>query len=211
MKKFSLEEVHPSWAPFFSEHVDSINTILASLVSVDVTPKRDDIFRAFSIDLGKVKVVIFGQDPYPGAGVADGLAFSTSLSIPASLRNIFTEYSDDLHLPKPISGDLSSWARQGVLLLNRSLTTVVGERNAHVDDGWRSITLACAQYLGEREVVAILWGNYAQELSKYFSRAIVSSHPSPLSAYRGFFGSKPFSRANEMLITLGKEPIDWCL
>jgi uracil-DNA glycosylase len=211
VKKFSLDEVHPSWEQFFTGHIDAINEILASLPEESATPTRDRIFRAFSLDLEKIKVVIFGQDPYPGVGVADGLAFSSPLSIQASLRNIFTELSDDVKIAKPTSADLSPWAERGVLLLNRSLTTVVGERNAHVSEGWHSITLSCAQYLGERDVVAILWGSYAQQLSHLFNHSISSAHPSPLSAYRGFFGSKPFSRANKELISLGKEPVDWSL
>ncbi len=176
-----------------------------------ITPKKDEIFRAFALPLQEVKVVIFGQDPYPGIGVADGLAFSTSKAIPASLRNIFKELSSDIGCDIPVSGDLSRWATEGVLLLNRTLTTLEGQRNAHVESEWKEITRAVAQLLGERGVVAILWGSHAQELSHYFEYAISSPHPSPLSSYRGFFGSKPFSRANEVLISKGKTPIDWKL
>ncbi len=211
MNSFSLEEIHSSWHPFFSGHIETINQILSSLVDLLVTPKRNSIFRAFTIPLDEVKVVIFGQDPYPGIGVADGLAFSTSKAIPASLRNIFKELSNDIGCDIPVSGDLSRWATEGVLLLNRTLTTQEGERNAHVETEWKEITRAVAQLLGERGVVAILWGSHAQELSHYFEDAISSPHPSPLSSYRGFFGSKPFSRANEVLISQGKTPIDWKL
>ncbi len=211
MNSFSLEEIHSSWHPFFSGHIETINQILSSLVDLLVTPKRDSIFRAFTLPLEEVKVVIFGQDPYPGIGVADGLAFSTSKAIPASLRNIFKELSNDIGCDIPVSGDLSRWATEGVLLLNRTLTTLEGQRNAHVETEWKEITRAVAQLLGERGVVAILWGSHAQELSHYFEDAISSPHPSPLSSYRGFFGSKPFSRANEVLISQGKTPIDWKL
>ncbi len=211
MNSFSLEEIHSSWHPFFSGQIATINQILSSLVALLVTPKRDSIFRAFTLPLDEVKVVIFGQDPYPGIGVADGLAFSTSKAIPASLRNIFKELSSDIGCDIPVSGDLSRWATEGVLLLNRTLTTLEGQRNAHVETEWKEITRAVAQLLGERGVVAILWGSHAQELSHYFEDAISSPHPSPLSSYRGFFGSKPFSRANEVLISKGKTPIDWKL
>ena len=211
MKSFSLEEIHSSWHPFFSGHIETIDNILSSLDDLLVTPKRDNIFRAFTLPLDEVKVVIFGQDPYPGIGVADGLAFSTSKAIPASLRNIFKELSNDIGCDIPVSGDLSRWVTEGVLLLNRTLTTQEGERNAHVESEWKEITEAVAQYLGERVVVGILWGSHAQELSQYFKEAISSPHPSPLSSYRGFFGSKPFSRANEVLVSQGKTPIDWKL
>ena len=209
---FSLDEVHPSWRPFFSQHAQSIDEILTSLDSEAISPSRSDIFRAFSFPLSNVRVLLLGQDPYPGDGVADGLAFSSSAApIPASLRNIYKEYSEDLQLPIPKSADLSAWAMNGVLLLNRTLTTSVGERNAHLSKGWSSLTYAVAQYLAARDVVAILWGKSAGELAPLFKYRIESAHPSPLSARRGFFGSKPFSSANELLSQLGKTPIDWKL
>jgi uracil-DNA glycosylase len=155
-------------------------------------------------------VLILGQDPYPGEGVADGLAFSSAREkVPASLRNIFIEYSSDLGLPAPMSPDLSKWSERGVLLLNRTLTTTVGERNAHVSIGWRNFTYSVAEFLAQRDVIAILWGNGARELADLFDKKIESVHPSPLSARRGFFGSEPFSRANELLESAGREPIDW--
>jgi uracil-DNA glycosylase len=193
---FSLDEVHPSWRPFFSQHAQSIDAILSSLDSEAISPPRSDIFRAFIFPLDSVRVLIIGQDPYPGEGVADGLAFSSSAAaIPASLRNIYKEFSEDLHLPTPKGADLTSWAMNGVLLLNRTLTTAVGERNAHTAKGWSSFTYAVAQFLAAREVVAILWGRNAGELAPLFEYRIESAHPSPLSARRGFFGSKPFSSA----------------
>jgi uracil-DNA glycosylase len=143
-----------------------------------------------------------------------GLAFSVPTNvtqIPASLRNIFQELESDLGFGRPLSGDLTSWERSGVLLLNRVLTTRVGETAAHSNLGWQSITNHIARELGARGVIAILWGKSAQELSVYFSNYISSAHPSPLSAYRGFFGSKPFSRVNELLITQGRRPINWSL
>jgi uracil-DNA glycosylase len=209
---FSLDEVHSSWRPFFSQHAQSIDEILTSLDSEAMSPSRSNIFRAFSFPLGNVRVLLLGQDPYPGDGVADGLAFSSSAAlIPASLRNIYKEYSEDLQLPTPKSADLTAWAMNGVLLLNRTLTTSVGERNAHLSKGWGSLTYAVAQYLAARDVVAILWGKSAGELAPLFKYRIESAHPSPLSARRGFFGSQPFSSANELLSQLGKAPIDWKL
>lgn len=209
---FSLEEVDPSWRPFFSDHINSINEILSSLNYEEISPARENIFRAFTSPLDDVRVLILGQDPYPGIGVADGLAFSSPQSrIPASLRNIYKEYSEDLALPVPKSADLTTWAQRGVLLLNRTLTTSVGERNAHLARGWSAVTLSIAQMLADRDTVAILWGNNARELAPLFNYRIESVHPSPLSARRGFFGSRPFSSANKLLIKSGQEPIDWQL
>ena len=207
---FSLTEVDASWHPFFSEHLEKLDEILQSLQLEGSVPSRENIFRAFKAPLSEVKVLIIGQDPYPGEGVADGLAFSSEREkIPASLRNIFIEYSSDLGLPAPMSPDLSKWSERGVLLLNRTLTTTVGERNAHVSIGWRNFTYSVAAFLAQRDVIAILWGNGARELADLFDKKIESVHPSPLSARRGFFGSKPFSRANELLKSAGREPIDW--
>ena len=145
--------------------------------------------------------------------MADGLAFSTPPGnpIPASLRNIFKEYVADLGFPAPQSSDLSKWSTRGIMLLNRTLTTIVGERNAHVTQGWREFTSDVASVLAEQKVVAILWGNNARELAPLFEAKIESAHPSPLSARRGFFGSRPFTRVNEYLLEQGLEPIDWQL
>lgn len=211
---FSLDEVHESWHPLFSQHLTELNQILSEIEKLEIAPTRAQVFRAFRTPRENVKVLIVGQDPYPTPGRADGLAFSVSNSagaLPASLRNIFREYSDDLGLASPRSGDLSAWSEQGVMLLNRSLTTVVGERNAHVKLGWKEFTDTVAQDLGALNVIAILWGAHAQELSSYFTHTVESVHPSPLSAYRGFFGSKPFSKVNELLVSRGSIPIDWKL
>jgi uracil-DNA glycosylase len=211
--QFSFSEVDSSWAPFFQDHLDQVESILSELPPYEFTPSRESLFRSFRQPVDRIQVVIFGQDPYPGEGVADGLAFSSPPGnpIPASLRNIFSEYSADLNLPTPTSPDLSPWSERGVMLLNRTLTTAVGERNAHVGLQWKEITFSVAQFLGERSVVAILWGNYAKELAPQFEYFIESAHPSPLSAYRGFFGSKPFSRCNEILLEKNEKPIDWKL
>jgi uracil-DNA glycosylase len=206
--------VHDSWLRLLDPVAPEIEIILKKITNEDIAPRREEIFRAFDIDLEKVRVVIFGQDPYPTKGNAMGLAFSvpeTVTPIPSSLRNIFKELESDLGFEKPVSGDLTAWERSGVLLLNRVLTTRVGETGAHLDLGWQHITNHIARELGARGVIAILWGKSAQELSGNFIKHISSPHPSPLSAYRGFFGSKPFSRANELLVAQGKEPIDWSL
>ena len=206
--------MHASWLRLLEPVAPDIEKILAKIADEDIAPPREEIFRAFDIDLEEVQVVIFGQDPYPTKGNAMGLAFSVPTNvthIPASLRNIFQELENDLGLRRPLSGDLTSWERSGVLLLNRVLTTRVGEPAAHSNLGWQNITNHIARELGARGVIAILWGKSAQELAEYFSNYISSAHPSPLSAYRGFFGSKPFSRVNELLITQGRSPVNWSL
>ena len=208
-----VERVHSSWLPLFEQELELLNTIFAAISSESLTPTLDRIFRAFEYPLADVRVVIFGQDPYPGLGIADGLAFSSfpNQPIPASLRNIFKEYEGDVGLPAPKNPDLSKWSEDGVMLLNRSLSTSEGERNAHVSIGWRKFTIEVARVLAEREVVAILWGNNARELAPLFKYRIESAHPSPLSAHRGFFKSRPFTAANKMLMDLGRTPIDWNL
>jgi uracil-DNA glycosylase len=185
-----------------------------SLVDEECAPPKDSIFAAFQSDLATVRCVIVGQDPYPTVGNAMGLAFSINPNvekIPASLKNIFTELESDQGIPTPVTGDLSPWVSSGVLLLNRVLTTRVGESNAHANLGWQTITDHIARELGKRNVVAILWGQQAQELSEFFPLRVKGVHPSPLSAYRGFFGSCPFSQVNELLISTGRPPIDWSL
>jgi uracil-DNA glycosylase len=157
-----------------------------------------------------------GQDPYPTPGYATGLAFSVNPEItklPASLKNIFTEYVSDTGFSYPINGDLSDWANNGVALLNSSLTLNLKDKAGHLDIGWQRITAAALDILANRGCVAILWGSHAQKMGSIFAAEskVQSVHPSPLSAYRGFFGSKPFSRSNEILISSGQAPIDWRL
>ena len=209
---FSLDEVEGSWRPFFKEHLESINAILDT-INEPFEPPREKIFRSFTQPLDQIRVLILGQDPYPGEGVADGLAFSSSSDnpIPASLRNIFKEYSTDLDLPIPRSPDLTPWSQRGVMLLNRTLTTAAGSSNAHLSTGWSQFTGEVAKLLSARGVVAILWGNNARELAPLFEYVIESVHPSPLSARKGFFSSKPFTRANDLLVQQGRAPIDWKL
>lgn len=212
LMKLQSSDYHPSWALFFNDHLTLVNRALSSIADSSFTPQREDIFRAFKTPLNEIRVVIFGQDPYPGIGVADGLAFSSrGATIPASLKNIFKEYSSDLALPSPAKADLSQWSKGGVMLLNRTLTTSIGERNSHLETEWRDFTYEVANYLAKRDVIAILWGNYAKELAPLFRRTIESVHPSPLSARKGFFGSQPFSRVNAMLQESGEIGINWRL
>lgn len=206
--------VHSSWGPTLDPHKDSINRILKSLEGHSLAPKMHQIFAAIELPLSDVKCVIVGQDPYPTEGNAHGLAFSVSREvkkIPASLQNIFKELNSDLGIAIPSHGNLEGWRKQGVLLLNRVLTTEVGLSNAHHDLGWQEITSAIAQAAADQGAIAILWGKQAEELAPLFRDSVISVHPSPLSAYRGFFGSKPFSRVNEILQIQGRTPIDWRL
>ncbi len=206
--------MHSSWTPILEPHRPLIDSILNSLKDEEIAPPQDLIFAALSMDVADVKCVIVGQDPYPTRGNAHGLAFSVPKSvskIPASLKNIFIELESDLGIGIPTNGDLSPWVSQGVLLLNRVLTTRVGRSDAHKDLGWQVITETIAELAAKQSAVAILWGKQAQELRDVFSLKVESVHPSPLSAYRGFFGSKPFSQVNAMLKSTHRAEIDWSL
>ncbi|QVK21729.1 uracil-DNA glycosylase [Mycoplasmatota bacterium] len=181
-----------------------------------VYPKREDLFNAFKCK--DVKVVILGQDPYHNPNQAHGLAFSVNdhIKTPPSLRNIFKELADDIGHNIPMSGNLSKWVDEGVLLLNTTLSVRKNQPNSHKNIGWMTFTDNVIKYLSDRNdsIVFILWGNNARSKKKLIDErhlVIESSHPSPLSASRGFFQSKPFSRANEFLINNGKESVEWCL
>lgn len=183
-----------------------------------IYPGAYDIFNALHYTAYRdVKVLILGQDPYHGPNQAHGLAFSVQpgVRIPPSLRNMYKELHDDLGCYIPNNGYLKKWADEGVLLLNTSLTVRAGEANSHRNIGWEIFTDHIVKLLNEREspVVFILWGNNAKSKERYITNRqhniIKSVHPSPLSASRGFFGSKPFSKTNEFLKSIGKEPIDW--
>jgi uracil-DNA glycosylase len=209
-----FKQLHSDWQSALADLQPHIESIECSLDKSNIAPDLDNVFRALTTPISSIRVVIFGQDPYPTAGVAHGLAFSAikpGERIPASLQNIFTELSDDCGNVLRIKTDLSDWAQQGVLLLNRILTTSVGSSLSHSKLDWERVTDRVAQVLGERDVVAICWGRYAQEVSQFFREEwlISSVHPSPLSAYRGFFGSKPFSKANGILKKNGITPINW--
>lgn len=185
-------------------------------------PAGPNVLRAFTFPFDAVRVLIVGQDPYPTPGHAVGLSFSVAPDVqplPRSLANIFTEYAADLGYPQPSSGDLTAWAQRGVMLLNRVLTVRPGAPASHRGKGWEAVTECAIGALVARDqpLVAILWGRDAATLKPMLAQgqghcvAIESPHPSPLSASRGFFGSRPFSRANELLAGMGAEPIDWRL
>ena len=185
---------------------------------VSVFPEEKNVFRALELTpFESVKVVILGQDPYHGFGQAHGLSFSVQkgIPLPPSLRNIYKELQEDLGGELPTEGDLSHWAKQGVLLLNTVLTVEEGNANSHKGMGWERLTNRLIESLNElnHPVIFILWGKPAQDKEKLITNPshviLKSPHPSPLSAYRGFFGSKPFSRINDILIQQGQIPIRW--
>jgi uracil-DNA glycosylase len=185
-----------------------------------VYPEREDVFNAFErTPFDKVKVVLIGQDPYHGEGEAHGLSFSVPAAVrkPPSLVNMLKELKHDLGCEIPASGDLTPWAERGVLLLNTTLTVRANQANSHKGRGWEPFTTAIVDVLNDREkpVVFLLWGSSAKKFAVRIDterHGIVQGvHPSPLSAHRGFFGSRPFSAVNNELKKLGQEPIDWCL
>lgn len=185
-----------------------------------IYPPREEVGSAFRLTpYDAVKVVILGQDPYHGPGQAHGLSFSVKpgVKIPPSLRNMFKELEDDLGCPIPSHGYLEKWAKQGVLLLNTVLTVRAGEANSHKGMGWERFTDTVIQTLSEREkqIIFVLWGKPAQAKLKLIDRTkhyiIQSTHPSPLSAHRGFLGSRPYSQINEQLVSMNEKPIDFCL
>ena len=213
--------VHPSWLPALDALSDEISSIQDFLDAETKSgrnwlPAPENVLRAFAQPLDRVKVVILGQDPYPTPGHSSGLAFSVApgIALPRTLSNIFSELQSDLGVNAPMSGDLTPWSRQGVLLLNSVLTVQSGATGSHRGKGWEQVTGAALNALKSRPSgapVAILWGKAAQQCGGDFDpRGVISSpHPSPLSAHRGFWGSKPFSRANDLLIQAGIAPIEW--
>ena len=201
--------------PYFEELVSFVKQEYAS---GEIFPAGRNIFRAFDkCPFDKLKVVIIGQDPYHGEGQANGLCFSVNegTPFPPSLKNIFKEVSDDIGTPIPTSGELDRWAEQGVLLLNSVLTVRAHNAASHAGRGWERFTDAVVKAIAERKqgVVYMLWGSYAQRKGSIADSKqnliLHAVHPSPLSAYRGFFGCKHFSQANKYLISIGKEPIVW--
>ena len=210
------DQLHPGWRDLLKGSLDLLDQIELELKETSFLPQHQDVMKCLSFNPSEAKVLILGQDPYPNSDDAMGLAFSTARrdgKLPASLKNIYRELVDDLDIPHPTSGDLSPWCKQGVLLLNRILTCAEGESNSHRNIGWREFTDQVVSVLAQQGVVAILWGANAQEVEHHFPKSdrISSVHPSPLSAYRGFFGSKPFSRANQVLVGKGRQPIDWSI
>ena len=201
--------------PYFEELVSFVKQEYAS---GEVFPAGRNIFRAFDkCPFEKLKVVIIGQDPYHGDGQANGLCFSVNEGVPfpPSLKNIFKEVSDDIGTPIPRSGELDRWAEQGVLMLNAVLTVRAHNAASHAGHGWERFTDAVVKAIAERKqgVVYMLWGSYAQRKGAIAdpkqNLILHAVHPSPLSAYRGFFGCKHFSQANNYLISIGREPIEW--
>lgn len=221
------ELVEPGWARALEPVADDVTRMGEFLRSElaagrSYLPAGPNVLRAFTFPFDQVRVLIVGQDPYPTPGHAVGLSFSVAPEVrplPRSLSNIFTEYSSDLGYPQPSNGDLSPWSQQGVVLLNRVLTVRPGTPASHRGKGWEAVTECAIRALVARDqpLVAILWGRDAATLKPMLAEGasrvgtIESVHPSPLSASRGFFGSRPFGRANELLTQLGAEPIDWRL
>lgn len=218
--------IHPSWKRALAEEFSKpYFKALADFLQIEygcetVYPPAADIFRALNTTpLDNVKVVILGQDPYHGPGQANGLSFSVApgIQIPPSLRNIFKEIQSDLNLSPPDSGDLEPWARQGVLLLNATLTVRAHEAGSHQKKGWEEFTDAVIRAVNEEceNVVFMLWGSYARKKGAFADRekhlVLESPHPSPLSAHRGFLGNRHFSQANTFLSERDVETIDWRL
>ncbi|MFM6980888.1 MAG: uracil-DNA glycosylase [Micrococcales bacterium] len=211
-----FEQMHPTWQSALAGHKIALTNFEAELAKLEeLSPEKKWVMAAFEADPSQTKVVILGQDPYPTAGAAIGHAFAVSQStkLPASLKNIERELKSDLgvSLSDP---ELSHWRSQGVWLLNTCLTTLENRPNAHSKIGWQAFTEAALSYLTAHQPVVILaWGKPANDLANRVSNSqtsiVSSAHPSPLSAHRGFLGSKPFSRANEALQSLGHSPIDW--
>lgn len=215
--------MHESWKPILQAEFDQpyfkeLSKFLhEAYATKTIFPPKRQVFSAFSTNLDDIKVVIIGQDPYHGPRQANGLAFSVSpgVQIPPSLQNIFKEIQSDIGTPIPSSGDLTRWAKQGVMLLNNTLTVEAHMAGSHRGKGWETFTENIIRYLNANRphLVFILWGRDARskkamiDQSKHF--VIESAHPSPLSAYHGFFGSKPFSRCNAKLSEWGMEEIIW--
>lgn len=217
-------KIEPSWnkllaaewdKPYFKDLTDFVRQ---EYRNTTVYPPASKIFAAFdACPVNEVKVVILGQDPYHGPGQANGLCFSVAdnVAIPRSLINIFKEIHDDTGTPLPPNGDLSRWARQGVLLLNATLTVRAHAAGSHQGHGWEQLTDAAIKQLNDHRsgLVFILWGSYAARKGEFIDRTkhlvLTSPHPSPLSASRGFFGNHHFSKANQYLIAQGLTPIEW--
>ncbi len=216
-----FESMHPGWQAMLADQQSLLEFLESRLqssqdASGDIAPPMHQVMRAFENDPTQVRVLLVGQDPYPSPGHAVGLAFAVSPEtrpLPRSLQNMMKELATDLPGCSN-GGDISRWQDQGVMLLNRHLTVAVGQAGSHSKFGWNEFTDAVIRALAatqQAKLVALLWGNHAQTLAPMLCGATIlrAVHPSPLSASRGFFGSKPFSGANVALKNLGLEPIDW--
>lgn len=222
-KNYSLN-INKNWHDYLIDYVnfDELKKVITYLNSeinngLEIFPKEDMLFNAYNLcALSDVKVVIFGQDPYPKKGQADGLSFSSNFDneIPKSLVNIFKEIESDLGIINT-SPELKNWAHQGVLLLNRYLSVEEGKPQSHSSIGWDNLTIATIKLLNDKRqnIVYLLWGNESKKLAEFINDeqnlVLISPHPSPLSAYRGFLGCKHFSKANNYLKSYNKEPINW--
>jgi len=217
------ELVEPGWAKAL-EPVEGQVAAMGDFLRAELAagrkyvPAGANVLRAFQQPFEDVRILLVGQDPYPTPGMAIGLSFAVSpdvRNIPASLVNIYRELGEDIGCPPPSNGDLTPWTEQGVLLLNRALTTAPRSPGAHRGKGWEEVTEQAIRALVERggPLVAILWGSDARKLRPLLGQvpSVESAHPSPMSADRGFFGSRPFSRANELLVKQGSQPVDWRL
>jgi uracil-DNA glycosylase len=218
------ELVHPSWVPALAPHQETLTRIGGYLREENAAgrpwgPGGSRILRSFEQPLDGVRVLIVGQDPYPTPGHAVGLSFSVAPEVrplPRSLQNIFRELQDDIGCGRPTTGDLGPWTERGVMLLNRVLTVRFGDPGSHRGIGWEEITSAAIDALAARvdaPLVAVLWGRDAQSLAPQLTDVpvVATAHPSPMSADRGFFGSRPFSRSNALLEEVGGDPVDWAL
>lgn len=215
--------IHPSWAQALQPVAPTI-AAMGDFLREEIAaghgylPAGEHVLRAFTIPLDEVRVLVVGQDPYPTPGHAIGLSFAVAPDVrplPRSLVNIHRELVDDLAVPAPSTGDLTPWAQQGVMLLNRCLTVRPGAPDSHRGKGWEAVTDRAIEVLAARggPLVAILWGRKARNLAPALGDVprVESAHPSPLSARHGFFGSRPFSAANDLLAQQGADPIDWRL
>jgi uracil-DNA glycosylase len=219
------ESVEAGWAEALEPVADTV-AAMGDFLRAEVAagrkylPAGANVLRAFQQPFADVRVLVMGQDPYPTPGHAVGLSFSVAPDVrplPKSLQNIFREYQSDLGHPAPSTGDLTPWAEAGVLMLNRVLTVEPGAPGSHRNKGWEKVTEAAVQALvlrPDQPLVAVLWGKDAQTVKPLLGDevpTVESAHPSPMSADRGFFGSKPFSRVDEYLTELGDDPLDWRL
>lgn len=220
----SQVKIDPSWQKVLDQEFDHeyfqklTEFVKDEYSNQTIYPLGKNIFRAFELcPFDQVKVVIIGQDPYHGPGQANGLCFSVNngVQLPPSLQNIYKELTSDLGTPAPQTGELENWSKQGVLLLNATLTVRANQAGSHQKKGWEQFTDAVIKTISDQKenIVFILWGKYAQDKGKVIDRTrhfvITSAHPSPLSAYNGFFGSKPFSKTNDFLLQHLIKPIDW--
>ena len=214
-----FESIPTKWQSHLEPHRDLVNEIGSKLQELAdggerILPDKKWVFRALELNPDEVKVLVIGQDPYPNVQDACGLAFSVAprkSGLPGSLMNIQKEILTDIGFTNTSDGDLTRWSQQGVMLLNRVLTVTAGASGSHAKWGWEQVTETIARVCGENGAIGLLWGNSARELANFFptERLVEGVHPSPLSAHRGFLGSKPFSRVNTLLEAMGRGRISW--